>query len=124
MRRYVILEDGTRVTRATAMNIYAQSVGAPNDYRLRINRARAAGQINAKPTSGKAGRGMRFGKASAQAAQAGHYTPREFRDITANVIANPGDKAPDGPLAQYLYAIGRRPTFGDYSVGDSPTVRG
>jgi hypothetical protein len=57
---------------------------------------------------------------------------REFKEIQARLAADYKradnkfdrlDKSPNGALAQYLVAIGRRSDTADYAVGDSPSTK-
>ena len=57
---------------------------------------------------------------------------RDFKELQARLAAdykradnkyNRLDKSPDGALAQYLVAIGRRSDTADYAVGDSPSTK-
>jgi hypothetical protein len=118
MRHNVQLETGRVVTRAEAMNIFARSVGARNDYELksRTREAKSQGALDSE----------RFSEHK-DAAREGLYTPAEIRALAAMVSTEPRNErgqiindGPNSPLAQYLTAMGRRSSSADYSVGETP----
>jgi hypothetical protein len=117
MRRTVQLGDGRRVSRQTAENIYARSREFRSDY----ERRQAYRQSKQAPG---------YSRDQIKAGTSG-VSRRDYDEARALYFAdkmrNGGDSrqvdhSPDGPLANYLVAIGRRRNTADYAVGDSPTV--
>jgi hypothetical protein len=97
--------------------MYAQSQG----YRSNYERKEAYKEIR-KPG---------YESARDLAAHTG-ISAREFREIQAGLAAEYKradnklsglDKSPNGALAKYLVAIGRRSETADYAVGDSPSTK-
>lgn len=122
-RRFVRLTDGRVVPRATAENMYARSQGYRGNYERRqsyreMKRARRYERDIQDARDNFRRRGQGFSKreydearARLQAEYARHGG--SWRDI---------DKSPDGALAKYLEATGRRAPDTPYAVGESPTV--
>lgn len=112
-RHYVRLNDGTIVTRSTAENLFAQT---KEGGKFASNYERKRAFANPRFRQAKASKHHRTNAAEARA----HGTSqREFDAITARMMQNPHDKSPDGPLADYLVATGRRSANETYPVGDS-----
>lgn len=117
-RHRVILNDGRRVSRAEAENIYAQSRGFRSNYERRAA-FRAARESRS------------FDKDYREARQRTGITKTEYTEaygkLRREYAAKDGDwrqidKSPDGALAQYLVSIGRRSAGADYTVGESPSI--
>lgn len=126
-RKQVRLATGRTVTRATAENMNAQALGYPNEYTRKKYRALSRGDKNYAAQRAEALRnaGVRAGA-----------TPREQRAalrklgfdetrarLKYDYAVNGKDgysKSPDGPLARFLQAMGRRSQAADYVVGESP----
>jgi hypothetical protein len=116
-RHYVRLSDGSVVTRATAENMYAQTSqggGFTSQYARR--------QAYRNPTF-RAAKERRAYQANRAAAEQAGTSPKEFEALTAKLYANPEDKSPDGPLAQWLTATGRRSANDTASVGETVYIR-
>jgi hypothetical protein len=120
-RHMVRLENGQRVTRARAMNMFAESVGARNEYELkqRTRQAKLKGVFDSEL----------HGKRMDRARQRGDYTQAETRALAAMVSTEPRNErgqiindGPGSPLAHYLTAIGRRSEPGVYGVGETPST--
>jgi len=116
-RHSVRLSDGQTVTRASAERLYAQSQGYRSNYERKeaYKEIRKPGYENAREQASERGMSM-----------------RDFKELQARLAAdykradnkyNRLDKSPDGALAQYLVAIGRRSDTADYAVGDSPSTK-
>lgn len=109
-RHYVRLNDGNVVTRATAENMYAQSQGYGTNYERK--KAYANPKFRAVKNSPRHVR-------NARSAEARGMSKQEFDALTARMMQDPANKAPDGPLADWLVATGRRSANETYPVGDS-----
>jgi hypothetical protein len=111
-RHIVRLPSGETVSRARAESMYAQERGYRSNYerktafRTMKQSAKYEQERAAAPVSGRE-------YDEARARLAAEYK-REGNDYQAI------DKSPNGPLAKYLVAIGRRSETADYRVGDSP----
>lgn len=124
-RKNVMLADGARVTRQQAENMFAQSMGAQNDYHLRQMSKTSKGQSAAKGINKQRGN-----KSDAQrAADKGLYSQKELRALAIVLANEPRDsrgqvanKAPDSPLVKYLQATGRIASGEQYAAGDSPSL--
>lgn len=119
-RHNVAMPDGRIVSRATAENEFARNAGFRTNYELKQASvtARGAGLFGS----------ARYARDLAEAKARGTSEP-EFRALAAKLHAAPRDargaptdRSPDGPLARFLTAIGRRSPRADYSVGETPTV--
>jgi hypothetical protein len=114
-RVYVQLSNGDIVSRQTAENMYAQQTGFSSDY----SRRRAFRFLDRKSNHYKQG---------LESARENGISKRDFDNLAAHVAADYAankadmDKSPDGPLANYLVAIGRRQDTDRWFVGDSPSV--
>lgn len=119
-RHSVQLSDGSIVSRTTAENIYAQEKG----YRSNYERRSAYGQMKSDRESYERGKeqaqertgisGRDYDEARAALANDYRRAGNDYRQI---------DKSPNGPLANYLVAIGRRSDTDAHMVGDSPSIR-
>jgi hypothetical protein len=116
-RHSVRLSDGQTVTRASAERIYAQSKGFRSNYERKeaFKEIRKPGYESAREQARHTGISKQDFK-NAQARLALEYKRADNRFDRI-------DKSPNGALAQYLVAIGRRSDTADYAVGDSPTTK-
>ena len=109
-RHYVRLNDGNVVTRATAENMYAQSQGYGSNYQRK--------RAYANPKFRQARKSPRHIQ-TAKAAEARGMSKQDFDALTARMMADPNNNAPDSPKAEWLVATGRRSANETYPVGDS-----
>lgn len=114
-RTQVRLNSGQIVSRADAENRYAQSQGYRSDYERR--------------QAYRESRESKVYEKELQAARDRDISRAEFREVHAKMMhdyrqhGSGMDRSPNGPLAQYLEAMGRRQTGLDYNVGETPSVR-
>lgn len=104
-RSSVLTGDGRTITRQQAMNEFAQSVGAKNDYALR-RASRAARNITTSP---------RYQRDLNRAVQQG-MSPTEFKARAQMLSASPRDSqgrpTDQEALNEYLKATGKQPPEG------------
>ena len=114
------LESGEIVTKHRADTIDArQRFGARSIRELRAARREFPAQMRRRPEIPRAiARGRSEQEIRDTAAQM-QIEAKHIRETGRNVTTWQ-DKSPDGPLARYLTAIGRRPVGADYPVGDTP----
>lgn len=117
-RRAVRLGDGSLVSRQTAENIFAQSVGAKNDYALR-QAYRKAGDITRSTTYQR----------NLIRARASGMSDKQFKALAARLSAEPrtergkiANTEPGSPLDRYLKATGRRSDDAPWAAGETPSV--
>lgn len=116
-RRTVQLPDGSRVSRQSAENLFAQTHGFRNEY----ERKQAMGSQGMRSFQNRPG----YQTAKAEARAAG-IPAKDFNAAAAQYYANEElnkhDNSPDGPKAKLLEAMGRRSPGSEYTVGESPTI--
>lgn len=107
---------GQRLTRQAAENMQAQQYGFPNVRAL----SRAT-----KSSDYQSFMGSKRGADAWKEAKAAGTRKADFNAASAKYWQDPNvsrtDMSPDGPLANYLDAIGRREKT-DIPVGETPTV--
>jgi hypothetical protein len=117
-RKYVRLGDGSLVPRATAENMLARERGYRSNYERRS-------------AFGRSRRSKRYEQERERARERGVSRP-DFDEARARLYADYQraggnyrdiDRSPDGPLANYLEAMGRRQSGADYNVGETPSVK-
>jgi hypothetical protein len=114
-RRSVRLTGGQVVTRAQAEQIYAQGQGYRSNYERR-QVSRMTRSSNRYDSDYQAAR-RRTGISRQDFTEARNKINREY---SRNGNSWQGiDRSNEGPLAQYLVAIGRRSESADYAVGES-----
>lgn len=129
-RSFARLGSGEVVKRQTAENMYASSLGVPgvsNEYqRKKLMSFRKTEQGRSALESNNTAKGREANKALKEAGDPRARSDKSF-DALALALARDHaehgsdmDRSPDGPLAQYLVAIGRRNLGADYSVGETP----
>lgn len=112
-RHNVRLNDGRIVSRSAAENLYAQSKegGSFASEYDRKKAYRSAAFRQAKNT-----KAFRTG---AKEAERNNISRKEYEAISAKLAANPHDKSPNGPLAEWLVATGRRTAGTIVTVGET-----
>jgi hypothetical protein len=110
-----MLGDGRTVTRQTAENMHAKERGYTSDYERRqaFKESKAHGGYE---RDADRARGQGISTREFNERRAALYADYKRNDNNWRGI----DKSPNGPLAKYLVAMGRRSESADYAVGDSP----
>jgi hypothetical protein len=116
-RHNVRLNDGTIVSRSTAENMFAQT---PEGGGFKSQYARRTAYRN---PAFRAARERRAFRVNQQEAISAGTDPKVFEALTAKMYASPDDKSPDGPLAEWLTATGRRSANDTASVGETVYIR-
>jgi hypothetical protein len=115
-RKLVRLPDGRTITRSAAENMEAQKRGFRSNYQRRqIFRGMKEQKSYGRDLQRAKERGV--SKETFDRLRSQYELDRQHG--TSNI-----DKSPDGPLSQYLKAIGRRSdSAADWPVGDSPGIK-
>ncbi|MGH7881438.1 MAG: hypothetical protein ACREN8_00800 [Candidatus Dormibacteraceae bacterium] len=132
-RSFVRLDNGSVVKRQTAENMAVEARGIPgvtNVNQLRklrlFGRTEQGAAIRNSPnyqrdverSTGLFSRGDPRGRDAKDFDDLALALSREYQDSGGQL-----DKSPNGVLAQYLVAAGKRNPGADYAVGESPSVK-
>lgn len=122
---------GERMDRQKAMNLNAQRYGFRTEHQMRKWSSRVSGSdrvVNAWEGVARDSTGARLisrAELNAYAGALAHEYDRA-KGLATDYGGEPSDylsKDPNGPLANYLAAIGRRDFSADYGVGDTPSTK-
>jgi hypothetical protein len=117
-RHNVRLGDGRTVSRATAENIAAHNLGYRSNYERRLS---FRDFRHAKDSDKLISQGERQGRTREDIIQAYGRLQADYR-IHGNDYSRI-DRSHDGPLAQWLTAIGRRSSTDIHAVGETPGLK-